>query len=242
MTPSSTTLVRRAIVGDEKAWEDLVIRYGGLLRAIARDFRLSQEQASDAAQNTWMRLVESIGKVREPEKLGGWPASTMRRSTGHPSAGVVAMIAPVLVPAMSSKSFSVQCPARRALDLAEDLDAEDTADASAVQRQELSRENLATVAKSPRRRGMHRAPRALTGRCADQRRTQSGTGSPSRRAANRSGVRASPPCSATYACTRASGLSAGGGPWRTVVPSTCSANRTPSSWGVPSVAMSANLQ
>jgi DNA-directed RNA polymerase specialized sigma24 family protein len=87
MTQSSTTLVRRAIVGDEKAWEDLVIRYGGLLRAIARDFRLSQEQASDAAQNTWMRLVESIGKVREPEKLGGWLASTMRRSTGHPSAG-----------------------------------------------------------------------------------------------------------------------------------------------------------
>ncbi|MDQ1677412.1 MAG: hypothetical protein QOC93_2556 [Actinomycetota bacterium] len=61
------------------------------------------------------------------------------------------MIAPVLVPAMSSKSFSVQCPARRALDLAEDLDAEDTADASAVQRQELSRENLATVATSLRR-------------------------------------------------------------------------------------------
>jgi RNA polymerase sigma factor (sigma-70 family) len=79
MTQSSTTLVRRAIVGDEKAWEDLVIQYGGLLRAIARDFRLSQEQASDAAQNTWMRLVESIGKVREPEKLGGWLASTMRR-------------------------------------------------------------------------------------------------------------------------------------------------------------------
>jgi hypothetical protein len=68
------------------------------------------------------------------------------------------MIAPVLVPAMSSKSFSVQCPARRALDLAEDLDAEDTADASAVQRQELSRENLATVAKSLRRGGY--APRS----------------------------------------------------------------------------------
>jgi RNA polymerase sigma factor (sigma-70 family) len=79
MTELAATLVRQALVGDERAWEELVARYSGLLRLIAWDFRLSGEQAADAAQTTWMRLVENIGKVRDPEKLGAWLSSTMRR-------------------------------------------------------------------------------------------------------------------------------------------------------------------
>jgi RNA polymerase sigma factor (sigma-70 family) len=67
------------MAGDPRAWEELVTRYSGLLRAIARDFRLTPEQAADATQTAWMSLVEDIGKVRDPEKLGGWMASTMRR-------------------------------------------------------------------------------------------------------------------------------------------------------------------
>lgn len=74
-----TILVHRAMEGDERAWEAMVARYGGLLRAIARTFRFSEVQAADAAQTTWMRLFENIGKIREPEKLDGWLSSTMRR-------------------------------------------------------------------------------------------------------------------------------------------------------------------
>jgi len=74
-----TILVRQAIAGDERAWDALVAQYGGLLRAIARTFRLSEVQAADAAQTTWMRLFENIGKIREPGKLDGWLSSTMRR-------------------------------------------------------------------------------------------------------------------------------------------------------------------
>ena len=48
----STTLVHRLIEDDEIAWEEFVSRYGGLLRAIARRFRLSPEDAADAAQTT----------------------------------------------------------------------------------------------------------------------------------------------------------------------------------------------
>jgi RNA polymerase sigma factor (sigma-70 family) len=77
---ADTTLVyHQAMGGDERAWEELISRYSGLLRAIARGFRLNQEQASDAAQTTWMRLIENLGKVRDPDKLGGWLSSTMRR-------------------------------------------------------------------------------------------------------------------------------------------------------------------
>jgi RNA polymerase sigma factor (sigma-70 family) len=79
MTQLPATLVRDALEGDQRAWEDLMAGYGGLLRAIARDFRLTREQAADAAQTTWMRLVENIGNVREPERLAGWLSSTMRR-------------------------------------------------------------------------------------------------------------------------------------------------------------------
>jgi RNA polymerase sigma factor (sigma-70 family) len=79
MTRLPATLVHDARVGDERAWEDLVLRYGGLLRGIARAFRLGPEQAADATQTTWMRLVENIGNVREPDRLAGWLSSTMRR-------------------------------------------------------------------------------------------------------------------------------------------------------------------
>jgi RNA polymerase sigma factor (sigma-70 family) len=75
----SVKLVHQAMVGDEQAWKELVKQYGGLLRIIAKKFRLTPEQAADAAQTTWLQLVQNISKVREPEKLGGWLASTMRR-------------------------------------------------------------------------------------------------------------------------------------------------------------------
>ncbi|MGH3688449.1 MAG: RNA polymerase sigma factor [Pseudonocardiaceae bacterium] len=79
MQQLSTKLVYQAAIGDEQAWKELVKRYGGLLRAIAKKFRLTPEQAADAAQTTWLQLVQNISKVREPEKLGGWLTSTMRR-------------------------------------------------------------------------------------------------------------------------------------------------------------------
>jgi RNA polymerase sigma factor (sigma-70 family) len=79
MTQRNALLVYRAVAGDERAWSELFTQYSGLLRAIARQFRLGDEQAADAAQTTWMRLVENIKRVRDPERLAGWLATTMRR-------------------------------------------------------------------------------------------------------------------------------------------------------------------
>jgi RNA polymerase sigma factor (sigma-70 family) len=79
MTLSTTRLLERAAGGDQRAWHHLVTQYDGLLRSVAHSFRLSPEHAGDAAQTTWLRLIQNVGKVREPEKLGGWLASTMRR-------------------------------------------------------------------------------------------------------------------------------------------------------------------
>jgi RNA polymerase sigma factor (sigma-70 family) len=74
-----TTLVRRARSGDRDAWEELVGRFKGLVVAIARSFRLAPDDAADVLQQTWLRLFESIDRVREPERLAAWIATTARR-------------------------------------------------------------------------------------------------------------------------------------------------------------------
>jgi RNA polymerase sigma factor (sigma-70 family) len=72
-------LVARAAVGDQKAWNEIVDRYTSLLWAVGRAYRLSTADVSDITQTTWLRLLENLGRIREPERLPGWLATTARR-------------------------------------------------------------------------------------------------------------------------------------------------------------------
>jgi RNA polymerase sigma factor (sigma-70 family) len=72
-------LFERARTGEKSAWVGLTDRYTNLLWSVARAMRLSDEDAADAVQTTWLRLVERIDSVRDPDRLGGWLATTMRR-------------------------------------------------------------------------------------------------------------------------------------------------------------------
>jgi RNA polymerase sigma factor (sigma-70 family) len=74
-----TELVMAAADGDGQAWGEIVVRYGDLVRATVAGFRLQQADAADAVQNTWLRALERIGTVREPERLGGWLTTTAAR-------------------------------------------------------------------------------------------------------------------------------------------------------------------
>jgi RNA polymerase sigma factor (sigma-70 family) len=74
-----TDLVSAAAGGDGRAWGEIVARYGDLVRATVAGFRLQQADAADAVQNTWLRAVERIGTVRDPERLGGWLTTTAAR-------------------------------------------------------------------------------------------------------------------------------------------------------------------
>jgi RNA polymerase sigma factor (sigma-70 family) len=76
--PSAQDLADAA-AGDERTWATLVPEYDGMLRGIGRRLRLTPEEGADAAQTTWLRLVEHLHTIREPEKLAGWLAVTMRR-------------------------------------------------------------------------------------------------------------------------------------------------------------------
>jgi RNA polymerase sigma factor (sigma-70 family) len=72
-------LIEAAGAGDEAAWEAIVDRFAGLIWATARAHRLSPAGAADVAQTTWLRLVENLDRIKEPDRLGGWLATTARR-------------------------------------------------------------------------------------------------------------------------------------------------------------------
>ncbi|GAA0493266.1 RNA polymerase sigma factor [Paractinoplanes deccanensis] len=74
-------LVGAAAAGDKRAWSDIVQRYAGLVWSVARGFRLSASDAADVSQLTWLRLVENLAKIRNPEALGAWLAATARRES-----------------------------------------------------------------------------------------------------------------------------------------------------------------
>jgi RNA polymerase sigma factor (sigma-70 family) len=71
-------LVGAAAAGDEAAWNALVDRFSPLVYAIVRGFRIDAAAAADVYQTVWLRLVEHLGRLREPERLGAWLSATTR--------------------------------------------------------------------------------------------------------------------------------------------------------------------
>lgn len=74
-------LLAAARTGDLLAWRQLVARYDGPVRAVARRFRLGEADVADVAQNTWLRLVENAGRIADPEAVGGWLSTTATRES-----------------------------------------------------------------------------------------------------------------------------------------------------------------
>jgi RNA polymerase sigma factor (sigma-70 family) len=74
-------LVGEARAGVNAAWEALIQRFGGLVSAIARRCRLSDADVAEVCQTTWLRLVENLDRIEQPERLGAWLATTSRRES-----------------------------------------------------------------------------------------------------------------------------------------------------------------
>jgi RNA polymerase sigma factor (sigma-70 family) len=72
-------LLAAAGEGQHAAWEELVRRYGGLLRHIGRRYGLTAEECSDIAQATWLLLFTRAHQIRNPDSLVGWLATTAGR-------------------------------------------------------------------------------------------------------------------------------------------------------------------
>jgi RNA polymerase sigma factor (sigma-70 family) len=73
-----TAVVRRAGNGDMQAWNLLVDQYGRLIWSITARFKLIESDAADVVQTTWMRLIEHIDRIEQPDRIGSWLASTAR--------------------------------------------------------------------------------------------------------------------------------------------------------------------
>lgn len=77
--PAVVELVDRARAGDQAAWDAIVDRYASLVWSVCRRYNLSGVDADDVGANTWLRLVERLGTLREPAALPGWLATTTAR-------------------------------------------------------------------------------------------------------------------------------------------------------------------
>ena len=72
-------LLTRAAQGDQEAWNALVETFGQMVWSIARSFRLDDATAKDVTQTVWLKLVENLDRITDPERLPGWLATTCRR-------------------------------------------------------------------------------------------------------------------------------------------------------------------
>ncbi len=82
-TDSAVDLLQGIGDGDPAAWDEILRRYGKLVSTTVRSFRLQEADALDARQMTWLRLAENANRVRFPERLGSWLATTARRECLH---------------------------------------------------------------------------------------------------------------------------------------------------------------
>jgi RNA polymerase sigma factor (sigma-70 family) len=71
-------LVRHAAEGDRHAWERLIDQFARLIWSITVEFKLTESDASDVAQTTWLRLLQNINRIEYPDRVGSWLAATAR--------------------------------------------------------------------------------------------------------------------------------------------------------------------
>jgi RNA polymerase sigma factor (sigma-70 family) len=76
--PGFDPVVKRALAGEQAAWDELVTRLQRVAWRAIGGFDLSVEDRKDAFAGTFFRLYERLGTIREPAKLPGWVATTAR--------------------------------------------------------------------------------------------------------------------------------------------------------------------
>jgi RNA polymerase sigma factor (sigma-70 family) len=105
-------LVDRCLSGDAAAWERLVRRHERLVYAVARSYRLADEDLADVFQEVFAALVGGLPRLREPRALVRWLSSTTQRiarSTAFKRRREQAMSAPDVegLPALASSEPAV---------------------------------------------------------------------------------------------------------------------------------------
>jgi RNA polymerase sigma factor (sigma-70 family) len=69
--------------GDERAWAELVGRYGRLVWSVLAGSGLDAASAADVYQTVWLRLCEHVHRIQDPDALSSWLATTTRREAAR---------------------------------------------------------------------------------------------------------------------------------------------------------------
>jgi RNA polymerase sigma factor (sigma-70 family) len=74
-------LIRGCREGRVEAWRRLLEKYERLVFSVPKKYGLSTDDAADITQLTFTILVQSMDKLPEHSKLGGWLTTVARRHT-----------------------------------------------------------------------------------------------------------------------------------------------------------------
>jgi RNA polymerase sigma factor (sigma-70 family) len=72
-------ILRDARSGAAGAADRLVREFERLVWWTVRSFRMSDADAEDAVQNTWLRAFEHLDEVRDPDRMSSWLVTIARR-------------------------------------------------------------------------------------------------------------------------------------------------------------------
>jgi RNA polymerase sigma factor (sigma-70 family) len=76
---SDSDLWAAILVGNQLAWTELVNRYKSLVYTTCTYLGLSQADAGDAFQQTWVLLYQKRHQIKNPDRLSAWLVTTARR-------------------------------------------------------------------------------------------------------------------------------------------------------------------
>ncbi|MGN6780300.1 MAG: RNA polymerase sigma factor [Marmoricola sp.] len=79
--PTDAALLDRCREGDASAWDEIVRRYERLTFSVALRNGLSREDAADITQIAFVSLYDSLGRLREDERLASWLMTVARRQS-----------------------------------------------------------------------------------------------------------------------------------------------------------------
>jgi RNA polymerase sigma factor (sigma-70 family) len=75
------SLMEAVRANDNNAWADLMRRFERMMRSVARSYRLNEADVDDVLQTVWLRLHEHLDRLRNPNAVAGWLATTTRRES-----------------------------------------------------------------------------------------------------------------------------------------------------------------
>jgi RNA polymerase sigma factor (sigma-70 family) len=77
----TTELLAEAASGRQDAWSEVYRRYSNLVFWVARRVGLDEADAADVCQTTFLRLLDHVDRIADPERVGAWLATTARRES-----------------------------------------------------------------------------------------------------------------------------------------------------------------